>query len=176
MFTAWAPGDVVKAGIKLLDWFAASKDNYLVQTHGVPGVDWRYVDRRGDLGNPIIEHISDKQWWSYTFVYYAGWDAVTSWRNIDWLDKMYADANIFLGAQQPWFQPDWFVPYDFKGTLVEKNEAAAVAFINGAIADIIMNKAPLSGWDAKVAEYRAMWADQFIKVATAQYKKAIGRK
>jgi hypothetical protein len=83
-YTSWAAKDVVNAGVKLQDWFAANKDNYLVQVHGVANTDWKYLEKGTDNDRPTIEHISDKEYYSYNFLGYNPWNGAvisgTDWR------------------------------------------------------------------------------------------------
>ncbi len=173
-YTSWSPKDVVAAGLKLQDWFAANKDNYLVQVHGVQNVDWKYLNKGTDADRPEIEHISDKDYYSYSFLGYSAWNGAVI-ASADWRPQQYRKANLQIGKMQPWFNPDWFVGYDFSGTKIDTGYVDATTFINEAIVNIILNKAPVSTWDAKVAEYRKMWADEFVKVASAQYKAQGGK-
>ena len=166
-YTSWSPKDVVAAGVKLQDWFAANKDNYLVQVHGVQNVDWKYVSKNADTVRPEITHISDKEYYSYSFLGFNPWN--------DWRGTHYNDANRQLGKQAVWFPPDWFVTYDFKDTPIEKNRVDAATFLNEAIANIILGKTPVSEWDAKMAQFKTMYANEYIKGATAQYKQALGK-
>jgi putative aldouronate transport system substrate-binding protein len=174
-YTSWSPKDVVNAGIKLQDWFAASKDNYLVQLHGVQNLDWKYTQKGSDAVRPQIMHISDKDYRNYSFLTYSPWNAFVMGGADDWESTHYRDANVQIGKLAVWFKPDWFVAYDFKGTPIEKNRTDAITFINENIANIILNKTPVSEWDSKVAQFRTMWADEFIRGATAQYNKALGK-
>jgi hypothetical protein len=41
--------------------------------------------------------------------------------------------------------------------------------------NIILNRSPVSGWDAKAAQFKTMWADEFVQVASTQYKAAGGK-
>jgi eukaryotic-like serine/threonine-protein kinase len=173
-YASWSSKDAVAGGIKLQDWFAANESSYLVQYHGVQGADWRYVRKRTGTERALIEHVSDKDYHSYSFLHYGPWDSLLPAE--DWESERRLEAYVALSKQPVWFRPDWFVLYDFAGTAVGRDDATAAGFINQAIADIITNNAPLAGWDAKAAEYRAMWADQFINLATAQYNRAIGKK
>lgn len=170
-YTAWAPKDIVAAGIKLQDWFAANKDNYLVQVHGVQGTDWEYV-KKGDITQrPQIKHISDKDYYSYTFLGFNNWNGVVMGAT-DFKSEQYRAANTFLATQLPWFNPDWFVAYNWKGTPIEKNYNDASTFINEAIANVILGRSSLADWDKAVAQYKSMWADAFVESATKQYNAA----
>jgi hypothetical protein len=170
-YTSWAPKDIVEAGVKLQNWFAASKDNYLVQIHGVPDVDWVYEDMGDITQRPKIKHISDKDYYSYTFLGFNNWNGIVM-GNDDFLPVRYRAANVYLGKQQAAIPPDWFVAYDWKDTTIEKNYNDASTFINEAIANVILGRTSLTAWDAAVAEYRKMWADEFVKSATAQFNAA----
>jgi ABC-type glycerol-3-phosphate transport system substrate-binding protein len=170
-YTSWAPKDIVYAGVKLQDWFAESKDNYLVQVHGVQDVDWVYEERGDITQRPKIRHISDEQYYSYGFLGFNNWNGIVM-GNTDWRTVAYRNANIYLGKQQAAIPPDWFVAYDWAGTAIEKNYNDASTFINEAIANVILGRTSLSQWDAAVAEYRKMWANAFIESATAQYNAA----
>jgi len=174
-YVSWSPKAVVNAGIKLQDWFAANKDNYLVQVHGVQGTDWKYTDKGAITVRPQIQHISDKDYYSYSFLGFNPWNGVVVGGADDWSAQHYRDANVQLSKLAVWFPPDWFVAYDFKGTPIEKNRVDAATFLNESIANIILGKSPVSDWDAKVAQFRTMYGDEFIKEATAQYKAALGK-
>jgi hypothetical protein len=170
-YTSWAPKDIVAAGIKLQDWFAANKDNYLVQIHGVQGTDWEYVNKGDITQRPQIKHISDKDYYSFSFLSYNNWNGVVMGNN-DWNVVQYRKANEFLNTQLPWFNPDWFVAFNWKDTPIEKNYNDASTFINEAIANVILGRSTLADWDEAVAQYKSMWGDAFVKSATDQYNAA----
>ncbi len=174
-YASWSPKDIVAAGVKLQDWFAMNKDNYLVQVHGVQNTDWKYTNKGENTVRPQIQHISDKDYYSYSFLGFNPWNGVVVGGADDWSSQHYRDANVQLGKLAVWFPPDWFVAYDFKGTPIEKSRVDASTFINEAIANIILGKSPVSDWDAKVAQFRSMYGDEFTKLATAQYKQALGK-
>jgi hypothetical protein len=173
-YTSWAPKDIVEAGIKLQDWFAANKTNYLVQVHGVPNVDWKYVNEN-DIGQrPEILHISDQDYYSYTFLGFSAWNGIVLGDD-SFRANAYRAANKLLGSKQGWFTPDWFVSYNWADTPIEKNYNDASTFINEAIANVILGRMPLTEWDKALAQYRTMWADEFVASATKQYNAALGK-
>jgi putative aldouronate transport system substrate-binding protein len=172
-YTSWSPKDVVTAGIKLLDWFAANKDNYLVEWHGVQGIDWKYVNKGADSVRPEIQHISDPHWESYSFISYNNWNGVVL-GSTDFQQTATRVANKVLATKQAWFPPDWFVAYDWSGTKIKDNYNDAATFVNEAIANVILGRATLADWDKAMERYRTMWADEFIKVATKQYNATKG--
>jgi hypothetical protein len=172
-FTSWSPKDVVGAGIKLLDWFAANKDNYLVQWHGVQGTDWKYVSKGSNDVRPEIQHLSDQHWESFDLLSFNNWNGVVL-GNVDFEKSATRVANKYLATQQAWFPPDWFVAYDWAGTKIKDNYNDAATFVNEAVANVILGRATLADWDKAMAQYRTMWANEFIKVATRQYKTAKG--
>jgi len=173
---------VVNAGVKLQDWFAANKDNYLVQIHGVQGTDWRYINKGTDAQRPDIEHIfgagsggtTDSDFYILSFLGYSAWNGAVVAGN-DWRPQAYYKANKQIGALQGWVNPDWFVGYDFTGTKIDTGYVDATTFINEAIVNIILNRSPVSDWDGKVAQFKTMWADEFVKVASVQYKAQGGK-
>jgi hypothetical protein len=175
-FTSWAPKDVVNAGVKLLDWFAVSKDNYLVQIHGQPEVDWKYVNKGTDAQRPDISHTGpdEAEFYNYSFLGYNAWNGSVIAGDA-WNPQQRYKAAQQIGAMQAWFNPDWFVGYDFTGTKVDTGYVDATTFINEAIVNIILNRTPISEWDAKVAQFKTMWADEFVKAASAQYRQAGGK-
>jgi len=182
-FTSWAPKDIVNMGVKLLNWGAMNKDNYLTHTHGVQGVDWKYLEKGADSVRPTIEHIksTDPGRGQKEEDFYAtlpgpvfyNWNGAVITQ--DWRGQHYRAANLQLAALQNWVRPDWWVSYDFTGTKVATGDADAATFINESIANIIMNRSPVSDWDAKLAQYKQMWGDEFVKTATAQYKAQGGK-
>ena len=173
-YTSWAPKDIVDAGIRLQDWFCANKTNYLVQVHGIPDVDWKYVNEN-DMGKrPEIIHISDQDYYSYTFVGFSAWNGVVLGDD-SFRATAYRAANKLLASKQGWFTPDWFVSYDWANTPIEKNYNDASTYINEAIANVILGRSTLDDWDKAVKEYRNMWANDFISGATAQYNAALGK-
>jgi hypothetical protein len=171
-YTSWAPKDIVEYGIQLQDWFAANKTNYLVQVHGVPDVDWKYVDEGPIDKRPKIEHISDEDYYSYSFLTFYNWNGVVVGDD-SFRPSRYRAANEYLATQKGWFTPDWFVAYDWADTPIEKNYNDAATYINEAIANVILGRADLADWDDAVKQYRSMWADAFIASATAQYNDAL---
>lgn len=173
-YTSWSPKDVVDAGVKLQDWFAANKDNYLVQVHGIPGTHWEYINKLSDDERPEIRHlVADEEAYNYNFLTYSPWNgAVIAQR---WKEQAYRAANLQIAKMQAWLPPDWFVAYDFSGTKIDRGNVDAATFVNEAIASIILGRKPVSSWDDTVAQYRKMWADDFIEVATTQYKAAGGQ-
>ena len=173
-YTSWASKDVVIAGIKLQDWFAADKDNYLVQIHGVPKVNWDYINKLSVNERPEIKHLGKSEdSYNYSFLGYNPWNGAVI--SEGWRPRAYRNANLQIAKMQAWIPPDWFVAYDFSGTKVDTGNVDAATFINEAIANIIMGRSPVSEWDAKVAQYKSMWADEFIATATTQYKAAGGK-
>jgi putative aldouronate transport system substrate-binding protein len=173
-YTSWSPKDVVAAGIKLQDWFAANKDNYLVQWHGVQGTDWKYVNKGADTVRPEIQHISDPEYESYSFLDYNNWNGFVL-GNMDFAKTATFAANKVLATKQAWFPPDWFVAYDWSGTKIKDNYNDAATFVNEAVANVILGRATLADWDKAMAQFREMWANEFVKVATQQYNAAKGK-
>jgi putative aldouronate transport system substrate-binding protein len=172
-YTAWAPKDVVAAGIKLQDWCAANKDNYLTQWHGVQGTDWKYVNKGAVTERPEMQHISDTDYSSYYFLNYSPWNGVVL-GNTTFAWTATRAANKLLATKQAWFPPDWFVAYDWSGTKIKDNYNDAATFVNESIANVILGRATLADWDKAMVRYRQMWADEFIKAATKQYTAAKG--
>lgn len=170
-YTSWAPKDIVAAGVKLQNWFAKNKDNYLVQVHGVQGTDWEYTTKGDITQRPQIKHISDKDYYSYSFLGYNNWNGVVLGSD-DFNAIQTRTANSFLATQLPWFNPDWFVAYNWNDTPIEKNYNDASTFINEAIANVILGRTSLDDWDKAVARYKTMWADAFVESATQQYNAA----
>jgi len=182
-YTSWAPKDIVNAGIKLQNWFAMNKDNYLVETHGVQGVDWKYIEKDPTTGRPTIEHIIGTEpgrgqkesefYFAQGFIVFYNWNGAVISK--DWRPAQYRKANLQLAGLQVWFRPDWWVSYDFTGTKVATGYEDAATFINEAIANIILNRAPVDGWEGKLAQYKTMWGNEFVATASAQYKAQGGK-
>ena len=92
------------------------------------------------------------------------WSGATEWRPVH-----YRAANLRFLDLTPYVHPDWYVAYDFSGTNLERANVDAATLINEAIANVIIGNRPLEDWSDIVAEYRKMYADEFIRVATEQY-------
>ncbi len=151
-------------GIALQDWFAASKDNYVVQVHGQPTVDWKWVNK--DL-NQIAK--TDKDLYAYRFLGFNPWNGVPA-EDVNFESAKRTAANDVLAKTPGVWWPDWYVAYDWKGTPIEKNYGDAATFINEAIANYILGRTSDADWTKALATYRTMWADEFATRATEIYK------
>jgi len=153
-------------GIALQDWFAASKDNYIVQVHGQPTVDWKWVNKDA---NEIQK--TDKDLYAYSFLGFNPWNGVPT-GDVNFGSAKRNAATKYLATQKGVWWPDWFVAYDWKGTPIEKNYNDASTFINEAIANYVLGRTSDADWAKALATYKTMWADEFAKQATAIYKAA----
>jgi len=161
-YTSWSKN--VAYGIALQDWFAASKDNYIVQVHGVPNVDWKWVNKDT---NQISK--TDPDLYAYSFIGFNPWNGVPT-GTVNFGSAKRTAATQYLAKQQGVWWPDWYVAYDWKGTPIEKNYVDASTYINEAITNYIVGRASDADWDKAVAQYKTMWADEFAKQATAIFK------
>jgi hypothetical protein len=161
-YTAWS--SLVRWGITLQNWLAASKDNYIAQDHGQPGIDWTWIDKDR---NRIAKK---RQLFAFDLLGFSPWNGVpvgpvTSFR----VEKEVA-ANDYLETQEGVWWPDWFVAYDWKGTPVQEKYDDAVTLINEAISHYIVGTSGDDDWRRAVAAHRRLWADEFSRRATALYK------
>jgi len=164
-YASWSKN--VAYGITLQDWFAASKDNYIVQIHGVQGTDWKWVNK--DL-NEIAK--TDSKLYAYSFLGFNNWNGVPAGANVSFGSAKRTAANRVQAKLVPLWSPDWFIAYDWKGTPIEKNTADAATFANESIANYILGRTSDADWDKAVAQFKTMWADDFSKLASAAYKAA----
>lgn len=163
-FTAWSKN--VANGIKLMNWFAASTENYLIQTHGVPNVDWKWANKDA---NEITK--TDPRLYAYSFIGFNPWNGVLTGTVTFSRGKDNAARKVLSKMQGVWW-PDWFIAYDWKGTPIERGYNDASTFINEAISNYVLGRSTDADWDKAVVQYKSMWADEFAKQATAVFKAA----
>jgi putative aldouronate transport system substrate-binding protein len=161
-FTAWSKN--APWGVALADWFAASKDNYIVEVHGVPNVDWKWVNKDT---NEISK--TDPKLYAYSFLGFVPWNGVPT-GTVTFGSAKRTAANRYLAKQAGVWWPDWFIAYNWKDTPIEKNYNDASTFINEAISNYILGRSSDADWDKALAQYKTMWADEFSKQATAVFK------
>jgi putative aldouronate transport system substrate-binding protein len=161
-YTSWSKN--VAYGIAFQDWFAASKDNYMTQVHGVPQTDWKWSNKDA---NEITK--TDKNLYAYSFLGFNPWNGVPV-GDVNFGSAKRTAASKYMASQKGVWWPDWFLAYDWKGTPIEKNYNDASTFINEAISNYILGRSSDADWDKALAQYKSMWADEFAKEATALYK------
>jgi hypothetical protein len=167
-FTSWSKN--APYGIALMDWFAANKDNYIVQVHGVPNVDWKWVDKNT---NKISK--TDPKLYAYSFIGFNNWNGVptaAAGSTVTFGSAKRTAANEYLAKQVPLWNPDWFISYNWKDTVIEKNYVDASTFINEAITNYVVGRTSDADWDKALAQYKTLWADEFSKQASAIFKMA----
>ncbi len=164
-YTSWSK--LAPYAIALQDWFAASKDNYIVQVHGVQTTDWTWVNKDA---NEIAK--VDGALYAYKFMSYAPWNGVPTGGEVTFGAAKRTAANRFLAKQTGVWWPDWYIAYDWKGTPIEKSYTDASTLINEAIANYILGRSTDADWDSVLAQYKTMWADEFGKEASAIFKAA----
>jgi hypothetical protein len=161
VYTAWSKN--VSWGIKLQDWFAASKDNYIVQIHGVPSTDWSWVNKDT---NELKK--TDDSIYAYSFLGYNPWNGVPT-NNTNFGAVKRREATKVIATYQAIYPPDWYSAFDSTGM---PNYVDAATFINESIANVVLGRSTMADWDRAVAQYKSMWADEFVRQATAAYKQA----
>lgn len=155
--------------LKLLDWIAASKDNYFTTKQGMMGKDWEWADDNKqtykDLKND--PQSNTRYWFHYGFLNYVEWDAKAN--NPTFLNAQTYASEAYQKELDYVFKPDWFVSYNWRGTTVENSLEDAKTLINETSDKIILGLLPLDEWDKAIAEYKKLYADEFIRLATETY-------
>ena len=78
---------------------------------------------------------------------------------MDW----YIKYNSFVSPQ------DSFVNYKWKGTPIESSLQDAITLITENKAKIILGDKSVDEWDKVIEQYRKMFGDKYIELATQQY-------
>jgi putative aldouronate transport system substrate-binding protein len=160
---------VAAQAVKLVDWFGTSKENYITMKAGVRGTDWDWVDQNATTIKYLVDKTDPSKSYNYGFSFFFNGPWNPKPANPKWLDQQYAAGNKIIDALPPLWNPDWFVPYDFKGTPIANGFADAQTLLSEAEVNIILGKRPVDDWDQVIAQYRKTFADQYIQLATAQY-------
>ncbi len=164
-YTAWS--GMARWGITLQNWLAITKDNYIAQDHGQPGVDWTWADKDRNLIRKT------RPLYAFDLLGFSPWNGVPTGPVVSFRVEKEVAANDYLGTQEGTWWPDWFLAYDWSGTPVQKNYDAAVSLINEAISRYIVGTSGDDGWRRAVTEFRRTWADEFSRQATALYKESL---
>ena len=155
--------------VKWFDWIISDKTNYVGTIFGEPEVDWNWVDKENNVALTTNKESGiDCPICSYS---HWGWNPRGPLGSEPWMRTEWMRKQDIIGTKPYTYPPDWFIPYDFKGTLVERNAADAATLIEEGIVNIILGERPLSDWDAITAEYRKLVGDEYIRLATEQYNK-----
>jgi hypothetical protein len=65
------------------------------------------------------------------------------------------------------------VQYNWKDTPVESKKADAYTVIAEYQAQIILGELPVDEWDTAVRKFKEMYGNEYIELATKQYKESI---
>lgn len=160
--------------IKLFDWIMADMDNYWVTKQGVPGVNWEWTDRANRRSQKLkgIEKAEEGYNYYFSWLFYTPWDGRLA-------NPGFVDANYYKYQdwQYNWGEyigaPDWFVQYNWKDTPVETKKADAYTVLAEYQAKIILGELPVDEWDTAVRRFREMYGNEYIELATKQYKESL---
>ena len=156
--------------LKLLDWISASKENYFTTKQGIMGKDWEWAGENKETYKDLKnDSKGDKRYWyHYGFLNYVAWDAKAN--NPTFLNAKSYEGEYYQRDLNYVVKPDWFVTYNWKGTPLENALQDAKTMITEAADKIILGLLPVDEWDRTISEYRKLYADEFIKLATETYK------
>jgi putative aldouronate transport system substrate-binding protein len=149
---------------KLLNWANADPTNYVALIFGEPDKDWKWVDKSKILTERINTGIDCAFCMAGAKLSWNPRGTTDTWQRAHWWG--FQDVMVNKPNRYP---PDWYIPYNLKGTAVEASAVDAYTLIEEAKANIILGKRPLDDWDGVVAQFRKMYGDAFQQLATQQY-------
>ena len=156
--------------VKLIDWQMASRENYWTTKQGIEGEHWKWINK--DKGE--VEKLKGKEKpetsynYQFSFLFYPDWNARNA--NPGYVDKKYYDTmDWYIKYNSFVSPPDSFVNYKWKGTAIESSLQDGLKLIQENTAEIILGDKPIDEWDKVVEQYRKMFGDKFIELATQQY-------
>jgi putative aldouronate transport system substrate-binding protein len=159
------------AAIKLMDYWVASKDGYLLMSQGgVPGETYNLVD-----GKPtwILDSQSDaiKKKWETTRVP----DDVQPGLQLEdgnWMYLKDPGVQAFLAKVKPYlFNTSLLngMPTPDEAAAFAKYSDALWSYQNDMISKFVTGKEPMENWDTFVAQLKKLGAEELSKVKQAQY-------
>jgi ABC-type glycerol-3-phosphate transport system substrate-binding protein len=161
--TSYSP--VVNEAVKLSAWFVANPTNHTTMVFGVPNKHWRWIDESKLVAERMVEGIDCAFCiGSHTLFNVRGPNE--TWQRGHW----WGNQDVLKGTPH-WYPPDWFVPYNFRGTVIDGKAVDAYTLIEEARTGIILGRRPVDDWDTVTAQFRRMYGDDYIRLATEQYNK-----
>jgi putative aldouronate transport system substrate-binding protein len=154
---------VVNESVKLVNWLLANPTNHTTQVFGVPNKNWKWVDESKLIADKITTGI-DCAFCIAGHTLFNVRSTNETWQRSHWWGN-----QVVLKGTPAWYPPDWFVPYNFKGTAIDGKAVDAYTAIEEARTAIILGRRPLSDWDGVITQFRKSFGDQYIQLATQQY-------
>lgn len=155
--------------VKFLDWTMASEENFWTTKQGVQGQDWKWEDK--EKGTVIKLKGTDKPEngfnYAFSFIVFEPWNFRAP--NTDWVQGQYYVCWDWMKTIKSTVNPDAYVTYNWKGTPVDASMQDAATLIQEIKVKIILGKASLDDWDKTISQFRKMFGDKYIELATKQY-------
>ncbi len=155
--------------IKLLDWSMASPENFWTTKQGIEGQDWKWdnKDKQTVIKLKGVEKPESAFNFAFSFLVFEPWNFRAS--NTDWVQGQYYLAWDWMKTIKSTVNPDAYLTYNWKGTPVDAGMQDAETLIQEAKVKIILGERPIEDWDRVIRQYRGMFGDKYIELATKQY-------
>lgn len=154
--------------IKLMDWTVTNKNTYLTTRQGIPNEHWKWENE--EKGTFLDTKQKGKNIYKGAFSLTMN-EKIASVQAGDpgFVENKYSEVKVMMNKIGYIYKPDWFVDYKWKGTAVENTMNDAATLIEEAIVKIIIGQRPIDDWDKVLEQYRKMYADKYIELATKAY-------